>query len=162
MSYAEDCLLLPTPNVKHALDYISYLRDLMDEIPLTGWVGVKDADAEVLRSIEQNRLSWLDIPNRTKHLTKAIRRAQHPALAPATPQPKSFKPTQNPGNEKMPCPEFQTLSCPHPATLTDEGLTWLHNCATCLRVNGQKYSHPKAEFNRQKALDARAKGSKNE
>ena len=142
MSYAEDCLLLPVPNIKHALDYITYLRDLMDEIPLTGWEGVRDAHAEVLRSIEQNRLIWLDIPNRTKHLTKALRRAQHPALAPITPQPKSFKPTQNLSNDKRPCPEFQTLSCTHPATHTEDGLTWLHNCATCLRVKGQKVLTP--------------------
>ena len=112
--------------------------------------------------IEQNRLIWLDIPNRTKHLTKALRRAQHPALAPITPQPKSFKSTQNLSNDKRPCPEFQTLSCTHPATHTEDGLTWLHNCATCLRVKGQKYSHPKAECNRQKAMDAKSKGSKNE
>ena len=70
-----DCLNLPKPDVFRALDYLDYLRDLLDDIPLMGWDGVRDAHGEILRSIEQGRLMWTDIPAQSKAIGKALRRA---------------------------------------------------------------------------------------
>ena len=56
--YVHDCLNVSVPIVAKALDYLDYIRDLLDDIPLTGWSGVRDAHSEILRSIEQGRLVW--------------------------------------------------------------------------------------------------------
>ena len=73
--YVHDCLNVTVPDVARAIDYLDYLKDLLDDIPLTGWDGVRDAHGEVLRSIEQGRLIWTDVPARTKAVGKALRRA---------------------------------------------------------------------------------------
>ena len=60
MMYVEDSLHGADPDVSQALDYLAYLRDLLDEIPLQGWEGVRAAHGEVLRLVEQCRLQWED------------------------------------------------------------------------------------------------------
>ena len=39
LMYIQDCLLAPKPDIFSALDYLDYLRDLLDDIPLMGWSG---------------------------------------------------------------------------------------------------------------------------
>ena len=154
-----DCLNLPVPDVTKAIDYLDYLRDLFDDIPLVGWSGVKDAHGEVLRSIEQGRLIWSDIPARTKAIGKALRRAHLAVQAKVKTKGKSSDSgdkTDQKGEVKKPCPEYQSQECSFKANHSSDGIKWLHCCATCLRVRHQRYSHPKAECNRQKALEEKA------
>ena len=63
--YVMDCLYCAQPNVKRALDYLLYLNNLLDDVPLSGWEAVRDAHGEILRQIEQGRLVWDNQPART-------------------------------------------------------------------------------------------------
>ena len=165
MLYIQDCLNNSPPDVVRALDYIDYLHDLLDDIPLIGWERVRAAHGELLRLVEQGRLLWSDIPARSKAINKALRRAQ---LA-GEPQPSQSsgdktivgsaqKSNNTPSNNapKKPCPQYQTNSCDFASAHVSEGVVLLHCCATCLRTRNQKYSHPRASCKRQRALEDKA------
>ena len=164
--YVHDCLSLPKPDVVNALDYLDYLRDLLDDIPLMGWEGVRDAHGEILRSIEQGRLTWTNVPARSKAIGKALRRA-HMAYQAAggtggdsSASPNASKKSSKSKTEK-PCPDYQIQDCEFKSNHSSDGTLWLHCCATCLRVRRQRYTHPKAECNRQKSLDDKSTVPKN-
>ena len=151
MYFVQKCLNVSKPNVVKALDYICYLSDLLDEIPLVGWEGVRDAHGELLRQIEQGRIIWDD----TRTINKAILRVAAEAAAANSSKGKtpSSASGKNSGPTKHPCPKYQDNSCEFASTHTADNMTWLHCCATCLWVCKQKYSHPKAICNRQKSMD---------
>ena len=50
--YVIDNLKGHKPNVNVALDYLYYLNELLDEIPLLGWEVVREAHGEILRMVE--------------------------------------------------------------------------------------------------------------
>ena len=134
------------------------IRDLLDDIPLTGWDGVRDVHSEVLRSVEQGRLVWTDVSACTKAITKALRRAHLAMLAKSEDKGKGKDKGGKSKSavakvEKRPCVEYQTQNCDFTATHTTDGVIWMHCCATCLRTRHQCYSHPKAICNRQKSLE---------
>ena len=160
--YINDCLNVARPEVAWALDYISYLDDLLDEIPLVGWEGVRDAHGELLCQIEQGGLTCSNIPAHTKAIEKAIRKARILAeLKKNSPSvTKKSQAQTNLGMNKCPCPKFQDNSCEFAATHKSDGTAWLQCGATCLRTRGQGYSHPKAICNQQKALEEKT-SSKN-
>ena len=153
-----DCLYDPRPDVDKALDYLLYLNDLLDDIPLAGWDAVRDAHGEVLRQIEQGRLLWDDRPARALAFSKAIRRAHLENTTVAKPA-STGKVTDNKADKvvKKPCPEYQTSSCEFKNTHTSQGTSWLHSCATCWKVKRQRHSHPKTECNRQQSIDEKNK-----
>ena len=58
LTYIEDSLKGSKPKIDVALEYLSYLHELLDEVPLLGWEVVRDAHGEILRLVEQCRLKW--------------------------------------------------------------------------------------------------------
>ena len=167
LTYVMDCLYCAQPNVKRALEYLLYLNNLLDDVPLSGWEAVRDAHGEILPQIEQGRLVWDNQPARTAAINKALRRAhlENSNFKSKTPNKKAkvaggSSPYSNKGPEKKPCPEYQTESCQFTSHHTSEGVNWRHCCATCWRVKRQPFSHPKVNCKRQQNFDA--KKSKNE
>ena len=163
MMYLRECLMLPKPDVARALDYLIYLHDLLDEIPSVGWSGVKAAHGEIWRTIEQGRLRWDDTVSRSKILTKALRRellATRLKAEQAKSQAEASLDKKH-QTEKKPCPKYQEGECSNKTAHTSDNVTWMHCCATCLKVKHIKYSHTKAGCRRQKAFDEKNK-SKNE
>ena len=149
MRFVIDNLKGEKPNVNIALDYLYYLNELLDEIPLMGWDVVREAHRDILRMVEQCRLNWDDTQDRSRQITKALRRA-HVMLG-------SVK---SKDANKKPCPDFQTSVCVEGGSHIENEIMLLHCCATCYKIKKQKYSHTKAECNRQKAIDSK-NGSKN-
>ena len=149
MVFVNECLEGDEPNVPKALDYISYLRDLLDEIPLMEWPAVRDAHGEILRQIEQNRLNWDDVGARTKQLNKAFRRAHLEGLGESI---RGGQPAQ-PQLVKRPCTDYQTKCCTVKGSHVEDGVKLLHCCATCYKLKKQKYGHPKVECRKQKLLN---------
>ena len=165
--YIEDALRCPEPNVAVALDYSTYLRDLMDEVPMTTWEGVKAAHGELLRQIEQGRVKWYDVNERSRILAKALRKEVLALTLKPQAGRKSIVTNAQTGNQnaqldRKPCEPYQTAACHRQATHTNDGCIWLHCCATCYKIKNHKFSHPRSECNRQKALDAKDKPTKNE
>ena len=119
LMYAEDALRGPKPNVLTALDYLVYLRDLMDEVPSLGWEDTRAAHGEVLRQVEQDRLDWHDVQARTRTLAKAVMRAR---FAPSSRRDGNAGNTSkwpqglSPQLDRKPCVAFQTQACPKTST----------------------------------------------
>ena len=125
-----------------------------------GWSGVRDAHGEILRLIEQGRLKWTNIPARTKAIGKALRRVHLAAQAKINSKSKGSPRSQaskqkEPQVAKRTCPEYQLGDCSFAANHTTDGVQWLHCCATCYRVRRQRYTHTKAECNRQKSMEGK-------
>ena len=163
--FIEDSLEGTEPDVARAQDYLTYLHDLLSEIPLMGWEPVREAHGEMLWLVEQCRLDWENSKARSRALAKALRRAHLESLKKAESEDKGNggddKPPV-PQKVKRPCPEYQTEKCEESATHFNDGVTWLHCCATCYRYKQQRYTHTCSEGRRQKAKDDKSKSSKNQ
>ena len=119
-------------------------------------MGTRAAHGELLRLIEQGRLSWADVPARSKAINKALRRAQLSATGGGSEGSggNSNVPSKPNGNtNKRPCPQYQVNDCDFSATHTSDGTTWLHCCATCFHTKNQRYSHPKSLCRRGKPAE---------
>ena len=119
------------PNVEKALDYLGYLHELLDEVPLLGWEVVREAHGEILRLVEQCRLKWDNVVERGKAVTKALRRARL-----QDEERKALKAAESKvtNANKKPCPQYQTNECSEKGTHSKDWVTWLHCCTTCPRV----------------------------
>ena len=136
LTYMEDSLKGSKPKIDVALDYLSYLHELLDEVPLLGWEVVRDAHGEILRLVEQCRLKWEDVNARGKAISKALRRAKLQALERAMSGQAESKPVKI-SIEKKPCVEYQKNECPEKSSHKEENVVWLHCCATCYRVKNK-------------------------
>ena len=164
--YIKDCLTGSQPDVGRALDYLAYLHDLLDEIPLLTWEVVRDAHSEVLRLVEQGRLIWTDTVARSVSLSKALRRAKFnkdeaDRLAAEKAVGARKGSSSSEASDKKPCPKFQTQTCEEPGNHVDGGITLLHCCSTCYRTKKQRYGHSREVCQRQQKLDEKSKGTKN-
>ena len=143
------------PDVKVTADHVGYLADVMSDIEGGQWELVRNSHRQVLHQIEQGQLVWEDVAARDSFRSKYLQRAERAAGL-----GKSFKNNNMGGGgaaDVMPrglaCGPFQSNRCVFSSHHQSNGQNWVHMCATCQRVTGQKNPHPECECKRKLAHD---------
>ena len=150
---------------KIAIDHVGYLSDVMSDVECGEWELVRASHRQVLHQAEQGQLVWENALARDTFRAKTLQRAERAASS-----GKGFKSqTQNNGanglNTPMPrgqpCGPYQTNRCVYTSHHQSNGHSWVHMCATCVRVTGQKNPHPDSECKRRFAHERATKGAGN-
>ena len=136
-------------------DHMGYLSDVMSDIEGGEWELVRNSHRQVLHQIEQGQLTWEDTTARDTFRSKYLQRAERAAGL-----GKSFKNNNAGGGNGMnvmprgqACGPYQSNRCVFTSHHQSNGQNWVHMCATCQRVTGQKNPHPECECKRKLAHD---------
>ena len=132
-----------------AIDHVGYLSNMMSDIEGGDWDLVRGSHRQVLHQAEQGQLTWGKAAARDAFRAKTLQRSERVASSGKGAKPQSnnvgFNATMSRG---QPCGPYQSNHCVFTSHHQSNGHSWVHMCATCLRVTGQKNPHPDCECKR--------------
>ena len=138
------------PDTRVAIDHICYMSDVMSDIEGGDWDHVRNSHRQVLHQVEQGQITWEDTAARDAFRAKTLQRAERAAGMGKTLKAQN---TQVGGGVNAmprgpPCTPYQNNPCVFTTHHQTNGQTWVHMCATCVRVTGQRNPHPDCECKR--------------
>ena len=139
-----------------AIDHVGYLSDMMSDVEGGDWDLVRGSHRQVLHQAEQGQLIWENAAARDAFRAKTLQRSERAASS-----GKGSKPQPNNRGLNTGMPRGQSNRCVFSSHHQSNGHSWVHMCATCLRVTGQKNPHPDCECKRRFAHERANRGFNN-